>query len=217
MTTPFPLDDVPLLRGLDAAALAEVHSLGVRRRLPAGAVLFHEGDEAASLYVLVSGAARVTRAAAGGQQVILHLLHPGEVAGCALLAGARRYPGTAELTEEGVVLAFGPQAVARLVDRHPKVARNALALLSVRMEDLRTRVNELCSERLEQRLARALLREEGPAPLRLGRQALAELVGSTQFSVSRLLSAWERGGVVETGRQWVRVVDAAALRVLAEG
>ncbi len=224
-TEGFSLADVPLLAGLDPRELERVHTVGVRRRVLAGAELFQEGAEATALYVLVAGRVRVTRAGPNGRLVVLHFAQPGDVLGCALLGGACRYAGTAEVLEDGVVLAFGLPAIRMLVDAMPAISRNALRILSARMEDLRSRYQELATDAVEQRLARALLRlrsEAGdtvgdPVILPVSRQALAELVGSNQYTVSRTLAAWERAGWLTTGRQQVHVGDPQALARVVYG
>lgn len=215
------LSEIPLFEGLSPAQLRELHAMGVRRRIEAGDVLFTEGAEARSLYVLLEGRVRVTRDGPTGQQVVLHFAHPGDVLGCAILAGNLRYPGSAQVLVAGVALAISDVAISALVERTPQLARNALRMLSGRMDELRVRLLELSTERVEQRLALALLRLARTAgtesatgtrlDLRLSRQDLAELVGTTQYTVSRLLSAWDQAAWVQVGRGWVIVQDRAAL------
>lgn len=209
----------PLFAGLSPSQLVSVLALGVRRTLTIGATLFLENAPATTLYVLLEGRVRVTRAASGGQLVVLHFAEPGDVLGCAILGGARVYPGSAELLGDATLLAFDERAIARMVECFPNVARNALRMLSGRMEDLRVRLGELATDKVERRVASALVRlavraEEGShrPDFRLSRQDLAELVGATQFTVSRIVAAWEKAGWIETGRQRISVVDLPALR-----
>ena len=84
---------------------------------------------------------------------------------------------------------------------------------------------ELATERVPQRLARALLRlgEHGGRSTGEGleivhpitRQELAELTGATLFTISRLMAEWEAGGLVRTGRGRVTIVDPAGLEATA--
>ena len=100
-------------------------------------------------------------------------------------------------------------------------------VFSRQIEELLQRVRELTTERVEQRVARAVRRLIGPAegtaapcldrPLPLSRQDLAELTGATLFTVSRIMSAWEQQGIVASGRQRVVVLNADRLAHLAEG
>lgn len=210
---------VPLFAGLTADQLEGVLALGVRRKLPAGGAIFLENAAATTLYVVLEGRVRVTRDAGAGQVVVLHLAHAGDVLGCAILGGARTYPGSAEATEDVVALAFDERAIAGLVERWPAVSRNALRMLSGRMEDLRDRLREMQTDSVERRVAHVLVRFAGKAEaelkrpeLPLSRQDLAELVGATQFTVSRVIARWEKAGWLAAGRGRITVVDVAALQ-----
>ncbi len=210
---------VPLFAGLDEARIAEVRSIGVRRSVSSGTALFLENAPATTLYVLLDGRVRVTRDATGGQLVVLHFAHPGDVLGCAILGGARAYPGSAEVVADAVLLAFDERAIAGLVERFPGVSRNALKMLSGRMEDLRDRLREMTTDSVERRIAHVLVRfasraeaESMRPDLALSRQDLAELVGSTQYTVSRVVARWEKNGWIEAGRGRITVLDAEALQ-----
>ena len=112
-----------------------------------------------------------------------------------------------------------------LMHRWPVIAMNALVLLGQELEAMRKRYRELATERVEQRVARALLqlvREAGAQTKRgwliempLSRQDLAELAGTTLHTASRIMSAWEERHLVESGRQRVLVRDPDALAALA--
>ena len=204
----------PLFAGMDAVQLREVQALGVRRRVESGRVLFSEGAAATTLYVVLEGRIRVRRERGGA--VVLHMVSAPDVLGCAILGGARAYPGTAEAVEDALLLAFDERSAQRMVERYPAVARNALRLLSGRVEDLRARLQAMTEVPVDGRIAAALLRlgEDGEE-IRLSRRDLAELAGTTEYSASRLLAAWERAGWIRAGRQRITVADGAALRRIA--
>jgi CRP-like cAMP-binding protein len=211
----------PLFAGLVEAELGRVLALGVRRRAPVGTWLFHERAAAETLFVLVEGRARVTRQGAEGQLLVLNLAGAGDVLGCAILGGARAYPGSAEVIEDATLLAFDRAALTALVAELPVVSRNALQILSGRMEELRDRLHEMTTESVERRVAHVLVRLACRAEaaqlrpeLRLTRQDLAELVGSNQYTVSRVVARFEKSGWIEGGRGRVTVLDVEALRAI---
>ena len=96
-----------------------------------------------------------------------------------------------------------------------------------RLFDLQSRVSELTSERVEQRIARALLRLARQAGRRVDggieidfpitRQDLAEMTGSTLHTVSRTLAAWDNAGLTGSARRRIVVRDLEGLEALAEG
>jgi CRP-like cAMP-binding protein len=93
------------------------------------------------------------------------------------------------------------------------------------IQEMQARYRELATEKVERRIAHALLRltaqlgtrnETGQIELPFTRQELAEMSGTTLFTVSRTLSEWERRGLVETGRERVTIRTPHDLVKLAE-
>jgi CRP-like cAMP-binding protein len=115
----------------------------------------------------------------------------------------------------------------RLVAQHPALAVNTLQTVGQRLQEAHTRVIEMTTEEVERRIAHALLRlvkqagrkvESGiEIDFPISRQDVAEMTGTTLHTVSRVLSAWEQQGLVESGRQRIIVRDPHRLFSLAEG
>lgn len=204
--------------GLDGAAIAEVAAVGHRRRLAVGDAVFRQGEPADELFVLLEGRVKVTQLTPDGQQVVVRLVGPGEMMGCVAAWGQGSYPGTAAAQESTAVIGWSGAVLRRLVERHPAIARNLLGAVGHSLQETQTRLRELATERVERRIAHALLRlaERDGRSLRLTRQELAELSGTTLFTASRTLSAWEAQGIVEAGRGHVAVRRPDSLAAIAE-
>jgi CRP-like cAMP-binding protein len=111
------------------------------------------------------------------------------------------------------------------MEKHSGIALNALAVLGARYHEMQTRLREIATERVEQRIAHAILRLAKHAgrttpngieiSIPLSRQDLAEMSGTTLHTVSRVLSAWESAGHVDTGRRRVMVRKLDALEGVA--
>jgi CRP-like cAMP-binding protein len=115
--------------------------------------------------------------------------------------------------------------MAALMDQYPRIARNALSDVTARLRDLQERYRELATERVERRVAQALIRLAGQAgwktergvliDMPLSRQDLAQMTGTTLYTVSRTLSGWQRHGLLEIGRQRVRILDFPGIVAIA--
>lgn len=221
------LEQTPLFRGLDRAALAAVLAVARRQRAPAGRLFFREGEPARWLYVLEHGRVKLTQTSLDGRRVIVRLIGPGDLFGGIAALAATVYPVSAEAVEDSQALAWSGPIVERLFLAHPQMAVNVMRHLAQRVLELQDRLRELSTERVEQRLARALVRlltwtgQPGPEGVWLGlalsRQELAELIGTTLYTVSRILSRWEREGWVMAGRERLLVRAPQRLQALAEG
>lgn len=207
----------------DREALAERAAV---RALPRRGVLFRQGEPATALYFTLEGRIKLTQLTADGQEVIVRYVGPGELfAGVALLDGAT-YPVTAEATQDSRVLAWPATEVQEVAASAPSLALATTRVISERMREVQDRFRELATERVARRVARSLLRLARQAGRRtedgvlidmpLSRQDLAEMNGTTLYTVSRLLSEWEGQGIVDAGRQRVVVREPHRLVALAE-
>lgn len=185
-----------------------------------------QGDPADAVYQIESGRVRLSQVTTEGQQILLRVIGPGTVFGAIALAGVDAYPVTAEAAEGCTVLVWPRTALLGLIEQMPKLAINAIQLMAGHVQEFQDRFREMATQRVERRLARTLLRlasqtgrktEEGVLiDLALTRQDLAEMTGTTLYTVSRILSQWESQGLVRSGRERVVIRHPHGLVKIAE-
>lgn len=200
---------------------------GVPRVLRRGEVLFREGEPAEALFLVEAGRIKLTQLTPEGQEVVMRYLAPGDVFAAVALFEGSAYPVTAQATERTRVRGWPRAVLGSLVREHPRLEPNLLRIVSSHTREALSRVRELATETVARRLARTLLRlgqqigeKDGDGSVRLERitqQEIAGITGTTLYTVSRTLAEWEGQGLVETGRQRLRIRDAARLRDVAEG
>jgi CRP-like cAMP-binding protein len=220
------LAHVPLFEGVSVDTIVRIVNLAHTKPLEAGQVYFSEGEEAATFFVLRSGRVKLTQLTPEGHQVALRLIGPGDAFGGVGAFGGTTYPVSAEAVEASVALAWTSETMRQLFESESTIALNALRVVSGRLNDLQRRYRQLMTERVERRVARALLRLVHDAGRRVdagieisfpvSRQDIAELTGTTLYTVSRLLSSWEEQGIVQSGRQHIVLLKAHALVAIAE-
>jgi len=224
--SPAALARVDLFDGLDDAARQAVIAAGRRVAVPAGGFFFHQGAPATTFYVLLAGRVRLSQVTADGQQVVMHFFGPGDGFAIVAALGHLAYPASAEVLEDAAAIAWDGEAFGALLTTVPGLAANTMRLMSRRMREFQDRMRELATERVERRVARALLRLAGQAgrkteegilvDLPLSRQDLAEMAGTTLYTASRTLSEWEARGIVAAGRKRVVIRDPHGLVAIAE-
>lgn len=217
---------VSLFQGLAPDELQAIVSVAHPVRKSAGEHFFEQGADAGFFHVLTAGRVKMTQVTPEGHQVVLRLVGPGDAFGGVAAFGDPVYPAGAEAIEPSSSLAWDGPAMARLLADHATLAVNALHFVADRLHDLQNLYRQLITERVERRVARALLRlardtgrkVEGGVliDIPLSREDLAEMTGTTIFTVSRLISAWEEKGLVEGGRQRLLIRRPHALVAVAE-
>lgn len=220
------LRDSDLFRGLDEEALAAIEGAARLRRVRAGAYFFEQGDPAAVLYVLVEGRIKFTQVTPEGHGVLLRVIGPGEMFGAVSALGDAFHPATALATVPSVAMAWNSPTIRTLMERYPLIALNGMRFLAGRLAEFQDRYRELATQRVERRVAHALLRlmeqigrpVEGGTLIDLGlsRQDIAEMTGTTLFTASRILSGWEARRLVQTDRAHILVREPEQIAAIAE-
>ena len=216
----------PVFAGLGGEAREAVAALFTPRHFPRDTALLLEGDPAEVYYLLAEGQVKVVQTSAEGFEVILHLLGPGDLLGALPNFNEGTYPASAIALTEVVAYAVSPADFEAILERHPSVALHLLHFAASRLRASHARLRELATERVERRIARTLSRlaaQIGERTKRgivlrapLSRQDLAELTGTTLFTVSRTLKEWERRGILIAGREQVILLNTHALVAIGE-
>jgi CRP/FNR family transcriptional regulator, nitrogen oxide reductase regulator len=189
-----------------------------------GDLVYESGQPATCLYVVAEGEIRLVHHTARGRDVVMDLLGSGEYFGSLETLGDREYAECAQASHDSCVLRITARDFRALVSRYPSIAERALDVLAKRLQDAQDAVRASSSAPAEARIARVLIRlagkstatsKVGQARTSLSRQGLAALSGTTIETASRVVSRFRRAGLIQSGRGWIAVRDAGALKALA--
>jgi CRP/FNR family transcriptional regulator, nitrogen oxide reductase regulator len=196
-----------------------------RATLTKGDTLARQGDPAKHFYLVESGFLKVLQLTAEGTELIVRFVAPAEPFGGVVALGNSAYPVTAVAAQPAVVHVWTRETVAELLVKTPQVRVNIMREMATHMTDALTRVRELTTTRVGQRLAQTLLRltrqcgqatPEGVLITQpLTRQELADLTGTTLYTVSRTLGKWESMGLVESRKRLLLVKSPKRLEEVA--
>jgi len=197
------------LEGVAPADLKAILAAAKQRRFPAHSVIISQEHPANYLFLLISGRARYFYMTQEGQKMLLRWLPPGEIfGGSALLARASDYLVSAETVRNSSVLVWDRATIRGLAARHPQLMENALAIVSDYLDGyLAVHVSMACHT-ARQRLAQVLVnlasgighKIPGGVELNVSNEDLANAANVTTFTASRLLSEWQRNGMLVKSR-----------------
>lgn len=215
-----------LFQNLQPATLEQLARNPLVRSVEEGGFFFMQDDPARFLYVLSAGRVKMSQLTPDGQQVIMRMIVPGQMfGGVAILAAGQAYPAAAQTLEDSQALAWDGDFLRQLAAHDPALSVNMLQLMHAYVEEMQARFREVVTERVEQRIANAVLRlaqqtglrlQEGGIQLLISRQDLAETSGTTMYTASRILTEWERRGIVKTGRERLVITNPHELVSIAE-
>jgi CRP/FNR family transcriptional regulator len=210
------LDAYPALSRIEPALRDDVLQHHVQwLAAPAGTVLFEEGSPCRGFPMVIAGEVSVTRGSAQGRALELYRVQRGElcVVSTSCTVGSRSMQAHAVTTQPSHIALLDAAGFERWCT-FPTFRNFVFDLFAQRLADLMSLVEAVAFQRLDQRLAAALLGHG--SSLASTHQALADQLGTAREIVTRLLKRFERAGYVRLARERIHIVDPAALRALAE-
>ena len=216
---------VPLFERLSGGELEKLEKLTSRKRFPSQTAIFFQDDPSDSLYVVLSGAAKVFRTSEDGRDRIMTTLRAGDAFGeLAMIEGQPR-SATVQTLEDTELLCLFRRDFQRFAGEHPDVLYKLLQSMCERVRRIDEHILDLSFKDVPYRLLRLLSQllsrhgESGPDGWRLAMplslRDLASMVGANEETVGRLLDRYEREGLVRRqGESWVIPDQGALLRAL---
>jgi CRP/FNR family cyclic AMP-dependent transcriptional regulator len=216
------LGRVPVFEELADEDLRRVAEVSVPRRFSAGEVVFREGDDSDTCYVVHAGHARAIREHPDGRQITLATFGPGDIFGELAMFDDERRSATVEATDDLEVLGILGGDMRRLLRRHPDMSVKLVIALGRRLRAANERLARQSFQTVQSRVAAVLAQlveqaqSEGAGERDVAVVAtqadLAKLAGSSRESASRFLAVLERAGVITQGRGRLTVHDPGALQ-----
>jgi CRP-like cAMP-binding protein len=219
------LAGIPPFRKLDRSQIREILDLASPQRFDAARQVFREGAEANRFYLLLDGHIRVIRTTANGEQVIVMHIASGQLFGIAVALGHANYPATAMTADECLTLSWPNRLWEQFATEYDGFSTETYKIVGERIGEMQNRVMEMATQQVEQRVASALLRminqtgqkvENGiEIDFPITRQDISEMTGTTLHTVSRLLSAWGKDGIVASKRRKIVVTQPQKIALLS--
>ncbi len=181
--------------------------------------LFMQGQPARCLVLIRTGSVKITQISSSGNEVILWMYGRGNVLGVLSDPNGDCHPSTGRAMEPTTALVWDCATLQSLMEACPRIRQNLSQVLMSRLHELEERFREVATEKVPRRLALALIRlskhvgkkvQEG-VEVSLSREELAQMTGTTLFTISRILSQWSKQDFVESRRESVLLRDPGRL------
>lgn len=218
---------LPVFAGLSDRDWEKITDLFNERQYQKDDYIFLEGEAPEALYIVKTGKVKVLRHSTDGKDVVLRVASPGQMLGAVATFDGGGYPGTAQAIEDCTLLLLARNDCLTLVARYPVFALAVINDMGNRLRSSAEQIRSLAVERVEQRIARVLLKlgvsagSDLPAEGRviempLTRQDVADMTGTTVETAIRVMSKFRRNNLIRTRRGKVVLVDLEALQEIAE-
>ena len=219
------LSDLPPFSRLGKSQIRDILDQASSRRYEEGAAIFREGHDADRFFLLLDGYLRVIRTTPGGEQIIVLHISPGQLFGIAPALQRDTYPATSVAAAESIALSWPVRLWPEFTAKYDGFATESYKTLGARLGQIQETLTEMATQAVEKRVAAAVLRmvnqsgrktDEGiEIAFPVTRQNISDMTGTTLHTVSRLLSAWEKAGMVQSTRKHIVVTAPHRLVVLS--
>ncbi|MGE0815373.1 MAG: Crp/Fnr family transcriptional regulator [Vicinamibacterales bacterium] len=216
---------LPVFRRLSSEDRARIAASSRLVRYPRGGRVFSEGDPASAFLVIVEGRVKVFKATPAGKEIILEIFGTGDPLAAVAVYERQAFPASAQALEETTCLSIEQREFFALLEHHPALTLGLLSGLTLRLAELTRRLAELSGARVEARFARLFLKlghqigrqDRGGVfvPMALTRQELADLTGTTIETAIRVMSRWQKEGLLHTDKDGFVLLEPGALEEIA--
>jgi CRP/FNR family cyclic AMP-dependent transcriptional regulator len=211
----------PFFKGLDEAAIDWLVPHAHSRKLKKGSVLFHKGDTGTKLYVVCSGAVRISCTSEEGNDAILNLIMPGDIFGEISLLDRGPRTADAVIIEESEIMEIERKDFTEVLRRYPDVAMRLIEILCSRLRRTSEQVEDIVFLSLPHRLAKTLLHlhqrsssDEAPTKLRITQHEISQMIGASRESTNKQLREWERHKWLRLERNCIVIIAPESLQSL---
>jgi CRP-like cAMP-binding protein len=218
------LNDLPMFKPLSDEDIIEIKDYVITESYRKKESIFTEGDSAEWLYFVSEGKVKITKLSQDGKEIILELIHPLDVFGAIAVLKSFPYPANAVAMEDSKVLKISKQNLMRVLDRFPFVMHSFIDSLGDRLRDSHEATKNIALEKVGSRIAALLLKlseqmgtdtpEGREIGLKLTKQDIAEMVGTTVETSIRTMSRFKRDGLIKEMAGKIIIINPSGLEYL---
>lgn len=211
--------EVPIFQNLSAGCLARLSQITTLRHLDTDSVLFWEGDKPDYFYVIRQGRVKILKHSSQGKEMIISFFGPGDMIGEVAVFDDKPYPATAQAMETTDIIRIGRAKFLQIITDFPEITLGIIKALGARLRESQSRLRDMATERVEQRVARILLMlsEKLGDSLPFTRQEIADMTGTTTETAIRVLSQFNERGITASRRGHIIILDSVRLELLSQG
>jgi CRP/FNR family transcriptional regulator len=213
---------IPLFNGLPDDQLNAIRQIAVEKQYNKRQTIFSEEDETKGLFVVVEGRVKVYKVSSEGKEQILHIIEAGQSFGEVTIFTGQQMPANAQTLAKSRLLLFPRSAFVGLVTANPSLALNLLAIMSKKLRQFATQIENLSLKEIPARLASYLIylaEEQGSADavtLNVSKGQLASLLGTIPETLSRIFAKLSGQNLIRVEGPRILLLDPGGIEDLAE-
>jgi len=207
----------PLFRGLSESELAQISASTREFRVKKNELIFHKGDLAEGMHVVVMGQVKLALPSAQGMEKVVHVCGPGSTFGEAVVFLDKPYPVSAQATAESLLLLISKRVLLEAMESSPMLCRKMMASLSSRLHELLGDMETCMLRGSVQRVVCFLIQSATSeqdvfeVTLPASKQTIASQLNLAPETFSRVLGQLSDAGLVQVKGRMISVLNRQKL------
>ncbi|HHV81750.1 MAG TPA: Crp/Fnr family transcriptional regulator [bacterium] len=216
------LKEIPLFAGLGEDLLLKIEAISIEKSYKKGEIIILQDTSVEGLYILVSGRLRISRSSEDGRVKVLAILSPGDIIGEMSLLDDESASATVETMEDSRLILIRKEDFQAMLLRYPLVTIEIARILGRRLRSADKEIEELAFYSVKNRLIEALIdlanrHSERTSSgirvsLRITHQDLADMVGSSRETITRIMNLLERDQLIVNEGGYIVIKDINRLK-----
>jgi CRP-like cAMP-binding protein len=211
------IESTNLFKGLPQEQIDIILGMTIEKNFARGETIFFEGDEAKGFYIVSGGQVKVFKMNPLGKEHILHIFGAGEPIGEVPVFHSQPFPASAEALVKSSLLYFQRKDFVNLIKEHPSISLNMLALLSMRLRQFASQIENLSLKEVPARLANYLIyiseeqNKTDTVHLSVSKGQLASLLGTIPETLSRIFAKMSDEGLIRVEGRTISILNREGL------
>lgn len=216
------LGKAPLFQGLQSEYLEQMAKICHLKPYKKGMSVFFEGDPGDGFYLVAKGKVKVFKNSVDGKEKILHILSSGEPFGEVAVFTGKSFPASAQVISDSNLVFLPRREFIALISKNPSLSLNMMGVLTQRLKQFATQIENLALKEVPGRLANYLLllteeqENESAVQLSVTKGQLASLLGTISETFSRILAKMNHHQLIQVEGRTIQILDIEGLRQLSE-
>jgi len=218
------LKKIPIFSTLNASDMEEVKPYLIPAAFKKKEVIFSEGDSSDWLYIVTKGKVKITKLSQNGREIILEIISPMDFFGGVAVIRGFSYPANAVAMDEAEALKISRSNLMRILDRFPNLMYCMAMNIGDRIKGSHEALKNIAVEKVESRIASLLIKLGDKAgsktdntvaiDMKLTKQDIADMVGTTVETSIRTMSKFKKLGIVSEKGGKIVIKDINKLKTL---
>lgn len=219
------LKKIPIFSSLNDGEIKEIQPYLIEERFKKKEEIFSEGETPEWFYILLNGKVKITKLSYDGKEIIIELISPPDFFGGLAVIKGFPYPANAIAMEDVEVLKVLRHDMLRIIDRFPNVMYDITSNLGNRIKEFHDNLKSIALEKVESRIAALLLKladkfgrkdrqGETVIDMKLTKQDIAEMVGTTGETAIRVMSKFKKSGLIDDKAGKIIIKSSESLKAI---